>query len=774
MKDRLNNLFKHPIKKVYFFSIIAAYLLVTLTNITLSFYTFLAYGQEIKTINTQVGYTLTYDNQGGTGCTNKIQYGNNPWGELCTPTKTGYTFYGWYTEQDGGGTEVTSSTNATGNTTVYADYTTNTLYDVLKRAKKEGRYAREYTGSHQDSMNASLSTKKIYHWYGTSEANGTAILDKNNVIFGNHCWQMIRTTDTGGVRMIYNGEVVDGKCLNTRGTHVGYGGKVSSQSLNGTYWYGTDYTYSNGTFSLAGTKSSTQVTSSNGGTVIPTLVGKYTCKSTTESGTCSTLYLIESYKYTYYASAIPINSSSHYSQFGTLQFNADQSSPAYVGYMYNAVYKSKTLYFSYSIVKTSMTINTSWYYSSTISYSNGQYTLTNPQLISSLSNNSQLVGKYLLDNGGSGSNSIARYIVGIDGTTLYYRSLENGDLAISLMMGDSYTNNGNGTYTVNNATSVTYINWYNSDSTTLETYSDKYVCTGVSTTCSNLMRIINPYSKTFSYSSPENTYKYSGSVSYSNGTYTLTGDIETIWDLYDSTELAKINTHHYTCLSSNTSCTTVSYVNMTLYSSYIYYVALTGVSDIGTALNNMLLDNNVNAKNSTMKLGIDAWYKKYLLSYDNYIDDTIYCNNRSIIALGGFNPNGGSVLGTDSQLQFKEYNEGSDLSCTNITDKFSTSNSSAQLTYKVGLIALSEMSLLRTNALKNTGQAYWLLSPGYHSSFSANGRAVYNNGMLYSGSVSTIVSDARGARPAISLKSGIEYISGDGSMANPYVVDTNN
>ncbi len=234
MKDRLNNLFKHPIKKVYFFSIIAAYLLVTLTNITLSFYTFLAYGQEIKEINTQIGYTLTYNNQGGTGCTNKIQYSNNPWGELCTPTKTGYTFYGWYTEQDGGGTEVTSSTNATGNTTVYADYTTNTLYDVLKRAKKEGTYAREYTGSHQDSMNASLSTKKIYHWYGSSAANGTAILDKNNVIFANHCWQMIRTTDTGGVRMIYNGEVVDGKCLNTRGTHVGNGGIRSSQSLNGT------------------------------------------------------------------------------------------------------------------------------------------------------------------------------------------------------------------------------------------------------------------------------------------------------------------------------------------------------------------------------------------------------------------------------------------------------------------------------------------------------------------------------------------------------------
>ena len=58
------------------------------------------------------------------------------------------------------------------------------------------------------------------------KTNAMRILDKNNVLFAGQCWQMIRTTDTGGVKMIYNGEAEDGKCLDTRGTHVMHLGQV--------------------------------------------------------------------------------------------------------------------------------------------------------------------------------------------------------------------------------------------------------------------------------------------------------------------------------------------------------------------------------------------------------------------------------------------------------------------------------------------------------------------------------------------------------------------
>ncbi len=37
----------------------------------------------------------------------------------------------------------------------------------------------------------------------------------NNVLFGNFCWKIIRTTNTGGIKLIYNGKPNDGICNNT-------------------------------------------------------------------------------------------------------------------------------------------------------------------------------------------------------------------------------------------------------------------------------------------------------------------------------------------------------------------------------------------------------------------------------------------------------------------------------------------------------------------------------------------------------------------------------
>ena len=37
----------------------------------------------------------------------------------------------------------------------------------------------------------------------------------NNVIFADFCWKIVRTTETGGIKLIYNGIPSDGKCNNT-------------------------------------------------------------------------------------------------------------------------------------------------------------------------------------------------------------------------------------------------------------------------------------------------------------------------------------------------------------------------------------------------------------------------------------------------------------------------------------------------------------------------------------------------------------------------------
>ena len=210
-----------------------------------------------------------------------------------------------------------------------ANYYTKTdkLYNVLKRATDVGTYAKEYTGTHQDSISGN-GDKKIYYWYGSNATNGTTIQNLNNVIFAGQCWQMIRTTDTGGVKMIYNGEAVDNQCLNTRGSHIGYTTRTTT-TLNSNYWYGTSYSYDSSTqkFGLSGILEQKTWNATNG----PTLLGKYTCRSTASDGVCSTLYLVEAYYNTTTAYVIPLNSSSNYSQFGVLAFNSGTNSPAYNG-----------------------------------------------------------------------------------------------------------------------------------------------------------------------------------------------------------------------------------------------------------------------------------------------------------------------------------------------------------------------------------------------------------------------------------------------------------
>ena len=63
------------------------------------------------------------------------------------------------------------------------------------------------------------------------------------------------------------------------------------QSFSSTYYYGTSYSFnsSTGNFSLSGTKTSYAYSNKN-------IVGKYTCKSSSSTGTCTTLYYIDSIK----------------------------------------------------------------------------------------------------------------------------------------------------------------------------------------------------------------------------------------------------------------------------------------------------------------------------------------------------------------------------------------------------------------------------------------------------------------------------------------------
>ena len=273
--------------------------------------------------------------------------------------------------------------------------------------------------------------------------------------------------------------------------------------------------------------------------------------------------------------------------------------------------------------------------------------------------------------------------------------------------------------------------------------------------------------KVYTYSSKSMSSQanivFGNSFTYANGTYTLK-DTMTVatW----SSGYNTINNNHYTCMTTGTTCSSIYYVYY-ISSSYAYYITLTGGKSVEDALYEMLYADDVNTKDSTIKAYIDSWYEKNIKDkYEDKLEDIVFCNDRSISSLNGWNPNGGS---TTTELKFKNSDASNkSLECTNETDRFSVNNPIAQLKYPIGLLTVPELSLAGYGSSHyfNNGQYVWLGSSYGFSSSSARIEGVNSGGFSYYG-----VSGMGGVRPSISLKPGTEVSSGDGSYTNPFVIN---
>ena len=277
-----------------------------------------------------------------------------------------------------------------------------------------------------------------------------------------------------------------------------------------------------------------------------------------------------------------------------------------------------------------------------------------------------------------------------------------------------------------------------------------------------------------SMSSVTGTYYYGNDVTYSNGTYTLTNTITSnSWSSIYNTSNGIYN-HHYTCLGTGNTCSSVYYIYFTN-NSTAYYITLKDGKKVDDALSEML-DNNTN--NSTIKTVIDNWYSTNMTSYTSKLEDTVWCNDRSIYSNGGWDSNGGN---STSNLYFSAYNRAysthsPSLTCSRDIDKFttSTSNGNGKLDYPVGLLTSDEIMLAGGKHITSnksfylyTGKVYWAGSPSYFnrtdaSEFDNSSGSLYVNFVNFSGP---------GVRPSVSLASGTEMI-GSGTGDDPYVVSS--
>ena len=287
-------------------------------------------------------------------------------------------------------------------------------------------------------------------------------------------------------------------------------------------------------------------------------------------------------------------------------------------------------------------------------------------------------------------------------------------------------------------------------------------------------------------------YIYGNDATYSNGIYTLTNTIagSGSW----ATDNSILNNYHYTCWSTSNTCESVSYITRTK-TEEAWYIPMENGKKIADMIDSAFNDNDINTTDALIKEVIDEWYLDNLVSYTSNIEDTVYCNDRSISELNGWDPNGGDV---SKSLYFSPRNRtfvthAPSLECRKL-DKFTVSNSigNGALTYPTGLITSDEIMLAggkgdtdNNTYYLYTNQTYWSGSPRNVSTGWVGVFGVSSTGALNYNDISNYDYDEQtgdigdgdppaGVRPVISLSpSAFVSDDGDGTPTNPYVVQTN-
>lgn len=504
------------------------------------------------------------------------------------------------------------------------------LYETVKLAADNNENAKVYRGKVTDKYDDTM-TKDIYYYTGSNP--------NNNVLFGGYCWQIVRTTATDGVKMIYNGVLKDETIYNID--------KISNSML-------------------------TNITNDN------------------------------VYPYEYDPSTKNWISSNHsHSKTSTIIFSVGEQKE----YILEYEISSEANYDIATIYKDGIQLK------QVSGSSNGSINL------GTIDSTNEIKVVYRKDGSVSSGTDNIKFSIGFvtDSERKYTCNNSGNDSQI----GTSQFNP--------NYDSVAYVGYM--------------------------------YNKVYRWksSSTASGVLYGNDIEYDGNNYKLI-----------NTSTTKNATHHYTCNNTSGVCSIVRY-----YHYGNYYIELSDGINLPNALNEMLYASDVNKTDSTVKNKIDTWYQNNLLNYSNYLEDTVFCNDRIITDLGAWDPNGdingGLYFGASERYS-------ANLECKNITDRFSLSNDKAKLTYPVGLLSTDETMLGKTTEKKSadsyylkSGLRFWAMTPNNYYGMHAPCSSVLPSGAISGGGVG----DTNGIRPVISLKANTAYLSGDGSKNDPYIIKTN-
>ena len=127
------------------------------------------------------------------------------------------------------------------------------LYSIMKKNATKDNVASTYvtsdTGISFSEVSSDENGKGLYMMGNTASDNYPILyyrgdVSNNNVIYAGFCWHIIRTTPTGGTKLMYAGVPSDGKCNNEKDALTI--GKTSFNPVNGAPYYGWMYNTEDG------------------------------------------------------------------------------------------------------------------------------------------------------------------------------------------------------------------------------------------------------------------------------------------------------------------------------------------------------------------------------------------------------------------------------------------------------------------------------------------------------------------------------------------------
>ena len=532
--------------------------------------------------------TITYDNDGET-TTQPIYYGKT---NYISQELNEEGFSGWTITS--GGTIVDyvlgDTVSFTTDQTLYAvikHYLSSKIYELCNDSSVT--YVEKYNtanGQPIDTPDGS-GDKDVCYYTHVSGNNYNLVSQNANVIFGDYCWQIVRTTTTGGIKLVYNGlKTADNKCSsdndddyssNPRPTSAGFVGTPSTTSnISGNKLYGTGFTYSGTTFTLTNTFMANWSGDydNDGIDDYKKIIGTYTCKDTSNS--CMELFYVGNYQdaNTAGVASYTIGTLDHYSLIGTSAYNAYSNSPALGGYMYNDTYNinegDRLPVSSHQfLLYPAMSGTTSYYYGDAVTWnpSTSMYDLTiggvTPTTVTAWSSiYSTAVGMYTCRSTTDTSCATVYYIEGATSSDMSILPLTNNESIStkSILVGTGYEEN-NGMYNLTGTSSIFLKDWYENYNQT--GYKSVYICDDfTSNSCNTIYFIRKNDSRSIDYNSSNTKYMYANSVEYVNGEYKLilndyqNHPYQEIWD-WDN-DYNKLSDTHYTCFGNydavNNSC----------------------------------------------------------------------------------------------------------------------------------------------------------------------------------------------------------------------------